>query len=226
MAEYPYCANVASLRRFLEILQNDAVPRRIGPQYMKGLGFQGSDARSIVSTLKALGFLNATGVPTERWRLYRDKSIAAHVLAQALQETYAEIFEAYPDAHRKDSKVLFSFFGSQTGVAKSTLTYMVRTFRALCGLANLEPEDGQALHAATKTQSAAESDWVEREVIGSRSHGAAEGDGSVAAVHQAREGLAGHPVTLSITVQLQLPVSEDPKVYEALFAALRRELLR
>jgi hypothetical protein len=225
MAEYPYCANVASLRRFLEILQNDAVPRRIGPQYMRGLGFQGSDARSVVSTLKALGFLNAAGVPTERWRLYRDKSIATHVLAQALHETYAEVFEAYPDVYRKDSKVLVSFFGSQTGVAKSTLTYMVRTFRALCGLANLEPEDGQAPHSGIKTQSAAESDWLQRDIVESRLHGAAEGDGAVAAVLRAREGLVGHPVTLSITVQLQLPVSEDPKVYEALFAALRRELL-
>jgi hypothetical protein len=226
MAEYPYCANVASLRRFLEILQNDAVPRRIGPQYMKGLGFQGSDARSVVSTLKALGFLNATGVPTERWRLYRDKNMATHVLAQALHETYAEVFEAYPDAYRKDIKVLFSFFGSQTGVAKSTLAYMVRTFRALCGLANLEPDDDLGLRAAMRTQSPAESDWPQRNVSESRSHSPAEGDGSAAAVQQAREGLMGHPVTLSITVQLQLPVSEDPKVYEALFAALRRELLR
>lgn len=225
MAEYPYCANVASLRRFLGILQHDAVPRRVGPQYMKGLGFQGSDARSIISTLKAIGFLNVAGVPSERWRLFRDKSASAHILAQALHETYSEVFEAYPDAHTKNSQVLFSFFGGQTDVAKSTLVYMVRTFRALCALADLEPGDGRVPVAAASGQRTASSESMQGEASQPRGDGLPQAAVSPESVQATRAKLGGHPVTLSITVQLQLPVSDDPKVYEALFAALRRELL-
>jgi len=138
MAEFPYCTNSSSVRRCMEAIQSGAVPRRVSAKYLEGLNFRGSDVRSLVNILEALGFVAASGLPTKRWRSYRDKAVAPGIMAHALQDAYSELFEAYPDVYAKGEDVLTSIFGSQTNVAPSTLAYMVRTFRTLCSLADFE----------------------------------------------------------------------------------------
>jgi hypothetical protein len=204
MAEFPYCTNSSSVRRCFEAIQSAAVPRRISSHFLEGLNFRGSDVRSLTNILKVLGFVTASGVPTKRWRSYRDKTVAPHTMAQALQEVYADLFEAYPDAYRKGDDVLVPFLNSQTNVAPSTLAYMMRTFRTLCGLADFE----STATPATDTP-------VPRPDRGLRAV-AGSSDGDDPALRE---------VSLNVTVQLQLPATDDPAVYDALFAALRRHLL-
>ena len=211
MAEFPYCANATSVRKFMDNIQIGAVPRRVGPKYMEGLGFKGSDGRALVSILKALGFLSAAGVPAERWRAYRDRATAPKTMAEALHETYADVFEAYPDAHRKEDSVLISFFGTQADVAHSTLVYMVRTFRTLCTLADFEAR-ARPVGAGLSLKAREDRKPMEERPI------------QVVPPLPASDP-ANRPVTLNVTVQLQLPATDDPKVYEALFAALRKYLM-
>lgn len=177
------------------------MPQRVSAKFLEGFNFRGSDLRSLTNILKALGFVSASGVPTKRWRSYRDKPIAAHVMAQALREVYPDLFEAYPDAHHKEEDVLNSFFNSQSKVAPSTLAYMIRTFRTLCSLADFE---GAPLVEAASAPPA---------------------DLTLAPPPRDGADPPAREVGLNLTVQLQLPVTDDPAVYDALFAALRRHLL-
>ena len=202
MAEFPYCTNSSSVRRCMEAIQNGAVPRRVSAKYLEGLNFRGSDVRSLSNILRALGFISASGLPTKRWRSYRDKAVAPGVMALALQEAYAELFDAYPDVYAKGDDALTSFFGSQTDVAPSTRRYMVRTFRTLCGLADFEANNG-ADPAEAVDPAAPEA----------------------AATPPAPADSPRRELAVNLTVQLQLPATDDPRVYEALFSALRRHLL-
>jgi hypothetical protein len=201
MAEFPYCTNSSSVRRCFEVIQSAAVPQRMSAKFLEGFNFRGSDVRSLTNILKALGFVSAAGVPTRRWRSYRDKPIAAPIMAQALREVYADLFEAYPDAYHKGEDVLNSFFNSQSKVAPSTLAYMIRTFRTLCSLADFE---GAPLLEATVAPAA---------------------DLTLAPPLKDGADPLAREVALNLTVQLQLPVTDNPAVYDALFAALRRHLL-
>jgi len=202
MAEFPYCTNSSSVRRCFEVIQNTAVPRRMSAQFLAGLDFRGSDVRSLTNILKSLGFVTASDVPTKRWRSYREKTAAPHVMAQAVRELYADFFEMYPDAYRKEEDALSAFFNSQTNVAPSTLKYMMRTFRTLCGLADFEgaPALENPMVPAARPE-------------------------SVLLPPVAEPDPPARDVSLNVTVQLQLPATNDPAVYDALFAALRRHLL-
>jgi hypothetical protein len=202
VAEFPYCTNSSSVRRFFEVIQNAAVPRRMSAQFLEGLDFRGSDVRSLSNILKSLGFVTASDVPTKRWRSFREKAMAPHVMAQAVRELYADLFEVYPDAYRRGEDALSAFFNSQTNVAPSTLAYMMRTFRTLCGLSDFE------------SAPAIETPAVPAARLESAPLPAGNG-----ADPPARD------VSLNVTVQLQLPATNDPAVYDALFAALRRHLL-
>ena len=202
MAEFPYCTNSSSVRRCFEVIQNAAVPRRMSAQFLEGLDFRGSDVRSLTNILKSLGFVTASDVPTKRWRSYRDKTMAAHIMAQSVRELYADLFEVYPDAYRRGEDVLSAFFNSQTNVAPSTLAYMMRTFRTLCRLSDFEGVPALETPVAPS---------VRMESV------------PLPAVNGVDP--PARDVSLNVTVQLQLPATDDPAVYDALFAALRRHLL-
>ncbi len=202
MAEFPYCTNASSVRRCFEAIQGAAVPQRMSSKFLEGFNFHGSDLRSLAHILKTLGFVSLSEAPTKRWQSYRNKAVATQVMAQAVREVYADLFEAYPDAHHKEDEELKSIFHSQSKMAPSTVGYMIRTFRTLCKLADFDraPLSGTAA-AATPP--------------------------NATPVPPPADGAdpPGRGVAVNLTVQLQLPVTDDPAVYDALFAALRRNLL-
>ena len=110
------------------------------------------------------------------------------------------MFELYPDAYRKDREALYAFFSSKTKKAKSTVELMVSTFQNLCELADFEKEASKVKLAPVKPISPAKpitSLKPEKKVISE----------------------------LHINIQLHLPATTDPTVYDNLFKALRKYLL-
>jgi hypothetical protein len=69
-----------------------AAPPKFNADHLKSIGFGGSNDRGVVPLLKDLGFLEADGTPTPRYQKYRDGSQSKKVMAEALRETYADIF--------------------------------------------------------------------------------------------------------------------------------------
>src|SRR6267143_621267 len=138
MATVPYTPQPASIPRFLQHIQSAGVPTKVTQVYLVGVGFKTSNDRYLIAILKAIDFVDTGGVPTERWRSYRDKAKAAGVLAASIRHAYPELFETYPDAYRKDDEALRNFFSSRTDLGESTLGLAVRTFKALCEKANFE----------------------------------------------------------------------------------------
>jgi len=53
-------------------------PEKFTVQYLKDLGFASTNFRAVVPLLKALGFLSDDGVPTNRYREYRNTLEAGH----------------------------------------------------------------------------------------------------------------------------------------------------
>ena len=142
--------------------------------------------------------MDGSGVPTETWQRYRPKETAGAVLAQAIRATYSELFSIYPHAERKDNEALRNYFSTHTTVGEATLNLIVRTFRALCDMADFS--------AAPPPKEAGEA-------------GKSEGTKTVTVVRQAQNGPA-----ININIQLQLQATEDPKVYDNFFAAMKQHL--
>lgn len=200
MAEFPYTPVPTKLRDFFEHVQMAGVPRRkVTQKYLQSVGFKSKNDRTLLPVLKALGFLDSTGNPTDSWKAYRNRDEAPAVMASAVTSTYADLFETYPDAHRKDTEALRNFFVSRTDVADATLARMVQTFKTLCELAEFEAAPGEE----EPTPAAA-----------------------VGAEPTAKEApTAAGGLTLNVNIELHLPATDDAAVYEKLFAALKKHVL-
>ncbi|MCI0404976.1 MAG: DUF5343 domain-containing protein [candidate division Zixibacteria bacterium] len=206
MAEFPYTPNAASLKRFFVQIQTIGTPSKVTIKWIQSLGFKTSNDRSILSILKSLGFTDNSGTPSEKWQAYRNKKQAGSVLAMALREAYSSLFETYPDANRKDDEALRNFFSSHTTVGDKALSYMVRTFKTLTGIAefngaptllNLDEEGNDLPKVKSRIKPEYRLDLD-----------------------------TSKDITINVNIQLQLPASDDATIYEKLFEALNKYVLQ
>jgi hypothetical protein len=184
-------------------MQTLGVPGKVTQEYLQSVGFKSKNDRYLLPILKALKFLDPGGIPTDRWRAYRDKQKAKGVLAAAITETYSGLFETYPDAYRRDNEALRNYFSTHSGsLNESTLQLVVRTFKVLCGEADFE-------------SAAAGEEVLEREEVKDQS----------TSKRVRRESVEGGGLTININIQLQLPATDDASVYEKLFEAMNKTIL-
>ena len=123
-------------------------------------------------------------------------------MAGALRTGYAELFSHYPDAHNRSDAELEDYFSANTSVSGATVTFMARTFKALCKLADSEKMTSNELDAESGSQDLAS--------------GHAAGTTSPRVL----------PVAININIQLQLPATQDEGVYEKLFQSMKKHLLQ
>lgn len=210
MAEtYTYHPNPANLKKFLDHVRGAGVPPKVTFQYINSVGFKSSNDRAILTVLKAIGFVDNSGVPTQAWQAYRNKSQSKVVMAAALRKGYSTLFTTYPDAQRKDNEALRNFFSSHTSVGEVALGYMVRTFKTLAEMADFEASAESVDTVAS-----------EQEQSG-RDEG--EGEATVVARRQHRAGAAG--MTVNINIQLQIPATDRADIYDSFFQAMKKHLL-
>ena len=201
MAEYIYVTNPARLKAFLEKIQGVGIPEKVTLKYLQQLGFKSPNDRAYVSVMKNLGFLSSSGEPIERWKAYRNKRKGPAILAQAIKENYAALYQMYPDAHLKDNEALRNFFSSHTTVGANTLGYMVRTFKTITSLADFKaevpplPEQGSAGPSGGITPPIRVPDSSKSEIV------------------------------LNVNIQLTLPEGSTSETFEDFFKAMRKNLI-
>ena len=195
----PYSPNPTSVPKFLDHIQEAGVPDKVTQQYLVSVGFRSKNHRPIIRILKALGFLNPSGGPTQTWKEYRNKAKAPVVLADAVRRGYPQLFQTYPDANRRDNEAIRNFFSTQSNLAEKTLALAVRTFKALCDKADFE--------SAPEVHPGAEPPPPEPN-------------------HPAIPpvSVASSAPSININVELHLPPTDDASVYDKLFEAMRKHL--
>ena len=199
MADFPYIPNIGSLKKFLGQVQTGGVPDKLTIKELQNVGLKSKNDRPIIPILKFLGFVDSSGVPSERWTAYRNKSQARAVMAEAVKGSYGPLFKTYPDANRKDTEALRNYFSSATSVGSGAVAQMVSTFKALCDLGDFGGELPTKPPASkgTPVQPAAKATAT----AGSRA------------------------LTVNLKIELQLPATDDAAVYDKLFEAMKKHLL-
>src|SRR5262245_45871696 len=87
-----YFTSTRNLGAILDQVRKGRVPPKFTYEHLKQLGFPSSNDRPIIPVMKALGFLDPSGVPTERYRLYKDASRSKPVMAEGMREAYSDVF--------------------------------------------------------------------------------------------------------------------------------------
>jgi hypothetical protein len=209
MAEFPYTPKISSLPPFFAKIQTVGVPPKVTVKYIESLGFKSKNDRYIRGILKALGFVDSSGVPTKRWHNYRDTKLARGELAAAMREAYADLFSLYPDARRKDDEALRNFFTSNTTVGEGAVQMMVSTFKTLCRLGDFEssyapgPEQPATVVPPAQLQPS----------------------DPATAVQLAEAATTSQGITVNLNIQLTLPETKDSSIYDTIFESLKKHLL-
>lgn len=200
LGKYPYILNTGRLREFIEKIPKIGVPPKVNTNTLPTLGFKSTNDRPIVRILKFIDFTDASGTPNQNYKDFRDSKRAGVIMASALRKTYSELFELYENACEKDDQSLKDFFAATTDAGEQVVLQTVATFKVLCSFAELKEV------------------IKEEKGKGEEQRGKAKGEEEKGV--QMPTG-----VTINLNIQLALPATEDAKVYENIFKALRDNLL-
>jgi hypothetical protein len=204
-----YFTSTKNLPAILDQMQRGQIPPKFTYDHLKQMGFPSSNDRPIIPILKALGFLDASGTPQERYRRFKDTSEAKRVLAEGIRDAYADVFTIDESANTLPADKLKGIFARLSGKGEAVTEKMAKTFRALVEQADFsapareEAEEQEQEDAGDEGEDEADAGTPGREERGGRRAGA---------------------LMLRHDVHVHLPVTDDIRVYDAIFRSLRENL--
>src|SRR5438105_3530486 len=93
-----YLTTTRNLDAMLASVQKAQAPKQFTINFLQSLGFTSSADRLVVGVLKALGFLTDSGNPTKTYHEFLDESQSRAVMAEAIRNAYADLFQINKDA--------------------------------------------------------------------------------------------------------------------------------
>ncbi len=196
-----YLTSVKNLPGIMQKIVEGTAPERFTLEHLKGIGFKGSGDRAVVPLLKELGFLSSDGVPTERYHAYRNQAQSKAILGEALRGAYEDIFHINERPTDADRAAIEGKFRSVHNTTDRVAECQAMTFFALLKLADLDA-----------VSSKAEPTPPEKELKKKKK----DEPPKIPPV-----AIAG----LGYKIEINLPATKDPDVYNAIFTALKEHLL-
>jgi len=200
-----YLTSVKRLPDIFEAIHTAQAPDTFSTRFLENLGFKSKGDRLIIGVLKSLGFLDDGGKPTDRYYEYLDQSRSEVVLASAIRDAYSELFVLNKNANRFSKA---DFIGkaktlSQGKLSDRVLDCMYMTFSGLVELADFEtPPPNPETTPETSQKPKSDNPQPARP----------------------SEGKPLNVGGLVYNIQIVLPETRDPAVYDALFRSLREHL--
>ncbi len=208
MVEYPPYVNAyGQLKELFKKIQEASVPTKFSQDFMSTvLGLKSSSYRPMIPFLKRLGFLDQANVPTKEYSQFRDTEKSRFVMAEQVRKSYPDIYKAHGYAHKLNKEEVISKLSTVLGTSKDdkVLPIVASTFLELVKLSDFEGEAPAEL-------------------------GTDEGTGSPILPEEGKRIAqpTGLPrLGISYTINLNLPATTDSKVFEAIFKALKENLLK
>ncbi len=130
MGEFTYTTVPGKIKPLLEKIRGVGVPAKVTVQWLKTIGFTSSNDSSLIGVLKQAGLIDASGIPTSTWTLYRGAKHKS-VLGDAIRKGYADLYAVYPDAHSRSATELDHVFSTSSSAGKQVIAKTVATFKAL-----------------------------------------------------------------------------------------------
>lgn len=207
----PYLNGYGFIEKVLVAMLSAKVPPKFTQSFLTSkLGIKSNSARPIIPFLKRIGFLNDGGVPTNRYEKYRNQMESGRAIAEGLKEGYSILYETNEYAHDLSDSELEGLFLQVTNEEKGQkIKSAVKSFLALKSLADFS--DSEASFSAVDSA-------VHKE--------------ATLAIPEPSRSQNNMPVrshskmNLSYTINLNLPETSNPEVFDAIFQSLNRNILK
>lgn len=208
--EYPYLNSHKNLAAMLEQVRTAARPERLTHNELKRWGFASSQDRAFIKLLKELGFLTASGEPTDSYDLLRDPAKSRRALAESMRNLYADIFSINRNIHQAPPEDVKGAMARVTGADAKAAERFYRTFSNLTQHADFSAAENGADENVDDSRGESQpfESWVSHQqsptelpVSGNRT-----------------------PASFHYNIQIHLPATTDVSVYNAIFRAMRESL--
>jgi hypothetical protein len=202
-----YFTSSKNVKDIFAAISNAQAPEKFTQKFLYDLGFTAVSDRPFIQVLKALGFLDESGAPKQRYYDYLDEENSKTVLAQGIREAYGDLFTVNQKANEmtgdKVKGKLKSLLQGKKGEA--VLTKMATTFTTLCSLADFgsipKTLEKKPIPDAVKTP-----DLETHKVLTDKKYSAED-------------------ISLKYSINIELPTTRDQLVYDAIFRAIKENLL-
>lgn len=136
--KFPYSSKPNSLRKFLELVTTKPRPSKVNGSTLRAWGLKDTNDQTIIRVLKALGLVDSKNEPTDRYTEFMSPEKGPAVLAGAVRDVWAPIFENSHEPYREDDATLRRYFNVSSGGSESTMACQVQTFKAACDHADFK----------------------------------------------------------------------------------------
>lgn len=202
-----YLIKTSNLNDFFISIQTAKAPERFTQKFLKDLGFDTSNDRLLLRVLKGLNFVDDTGVPDQSYYDFLDQTQSQRILAEKIKESYSELFALNKNANEMLEAEIKNKLKTLTQGKKSdnVIVNMTRTFKALCDLADFSATHSKSKKTITPSLPTSPQKSYKEPVVPDLVN-------------------KQNKAQLHYNIQIHLPESRDPKVYDAIFESLNKHL--
>jgi hypothetical protein len=146
-----YLTTSKNLKAILDALRGAQAPPKFTNSFLESLDFKSSSDRLVIGVLKALGFLDANGVPASRYFQFLDDSQSKRVLAEGVRQAYQDLFQVNTKAYELSNAQVKNKLKTLTQgkLSDGVLDKMAMTFKALVQLSDFGAEPPAAADEVT-----------------------------------------------------------------------------
>jgi len=198
----PYISYPACIPRILSKIKEAKTPERFTYDFLETkLGFKGGNYAQFIPLAKKIGLIKTDGTPTDLYKKLRNSKTSKHSMAQAIKIGYSELFERNEYANNLSTEELKGLIVEITGLEQKNqvIKLTCQTFETLKKEADFEAKPSE--------------EPSEPEDIPDKTKGE-------------KDDYSDFGFNLSYTINLVLPKTDDPAVFNAIFRSLRENLLR
>jgi len=205
----PYLASPGSIKTGLDKIKAAATPDRVTQDFVTTkLQIKGGTGAALIPYLKKIGFIASDGSPTDVYKQFRNPSTAGAAVASAVKTGYKALGQVNEYFYELNDKDLLALIVQVTGVAvgNQVAKLTLSTLKTLKAFANFDAKPG--------TGGKGEKDADEL-----------KGAGHNASSSSKESGVRPRGLSLSYTINLNLPATTDQAVFNAIFRSLKEHLI-
>ena len=197
----PYIAQPSVITKILNKIKEARTPDRFTHDLLRtNFAFKSGNDRQFIPFAKKIGLLKSDGTPTNLYKKFRNSTTSGAAIAEATRIGYREIFDRNEYAHNLNSEdfqgLIIEITGFKPSDNKVNLIYS--TYKNLASHANFNDKLDEVDNSESTSPD----------------------------IHDLGTDTNEFDLNLSYSINLVLPKSNDQAVFNAIFKALRDNLLR
>jgi len=206
-----YLVATKNVDTFFNSLLSAQAPQKFTTKFLEQLEFKSTNDRLFIGILKALKFIDQASIPQERYFKFLDQTQSKQVLAEAIKESYSDLFAVNVKANEMSTSEVKNKLKTLTQGSKSdaVLNWMANTFSSICKYADFTKMQTKDITVLKEDKASHEESEHKKD--------------SQKMTHE----LVNKKITTEMhyNIQIHLPETRDITVYDAIFKSLKEHLL-